>query len=154
MAQFSPEEIWLSSETEFIRLLDAGALVSKLKAVRFYAPSFVHYRTGYYHSSAADFPTVSVTGTSCALNCKHCEGKVLETMTPAETPAKLLEVAVKLKQNGALGFLVSGGCLPDGSVPLAPFIPALEQVKRKLGLTVFVHTGIIDFATASALKSA
>jgi uncharacterized radical SAM superfamily protein len=75
-------------------------------------------------------------------------------MHPAETPAKLFELCVELKQNGALGCLVSGGCLPDGSVPLNQFIPAIERVKRELGLTVFVHTGIIDLGTAEVLKNA
>ncbi len=49
---------------------------------------------------------------------------------------------------------MSGGCLPDGSVPLKQFISTIEKIKRELGLTVFVHTGIIDAATATALKTA
>ena len=44
--------------------------------------------------------------------------------------------------------------MPDGSVPLKQFIPAIEKIKRELGLTVFVHTGIIDAVTATALKTA
>jgi uncharacterized radical SAM superfamily protein len=39
-------------------------------------------------------------------------------------------------------------------VPLKQFIPAIEKIKRELGLTVFVHTGIIDAAMATALKTA
>ncbi len=154
MPQLSPEKIWRLGEKELLSLLDAGKLVPKPNVIRFYAPSFMYYRTSYCRSSPADFPTVSLTGTTCALNCGHCGGKVLETMTPAETPEKLFEVAVKLKQNGALGFLVSGGCLPDGSVLFHDFIPTLGRIKRELSLTVFVHTGIVDSATASALKSA
>jgi uncharacterized radical SAM superfamily protein len=59
-----------------------------------------------------------------------------------------------LKKNGAKGCLVSGGCLPDGSVPLDDFVPLLGRFKRELGLTVFVHTGIIKQDTAVALKEA
>ncbi|UCF44768.1 MAG: radical SAM protein [Candidatus Bathyarchaeota archaeon] len=114
----------------------------------------MYYKTTYYCSSPTHFPTVSVTGTECALNCKHCGGKVLQTMLPATTPEKLFKLGAELKQNGSLGCLVSGGCLPDGSVPLKQFIPAIEKIKQKLGLTVFVHTGIIDVATAFALKTA
>jgi uncharacterized radical SAM superfamily protein len=73
-------------------------------------------------------------------------------MHPALTPEKLFEVALKLKDEGALGCLVSGGCLPDGSVPLKPFVPALKKMKSELGLTVFVHTGIIDLETAILLR--
>jgi uncharacterized radical SAM superfamily protein len=75
-------------------------------------------------------------------------------MHPAKTPEKLFELGSKLKQHGALGFLVSGGCLPNGSVPLRQFIPVLEKIKHELGLTVIAHTGIIDTATAEALANA
>jgi uncharacterized radical SAM superfamily protein len=152
--QLSAEAIWHLSEKELLALLNTGALAQKPKIVRFYAPSFMYYKTSWYRSSLTHFPTVSVTGTACALNCKHCGGKVLETMQPATTPAALLALAAKLKQQDALGCLVSGGCLPDGSVPLKPFMSAIEKIKRELGLTVFVHTGIIDAATAMALKNA
>ena len=152
--QLSADAVWHLNEKELLDLLNTGALTPKPKAIRFYAPSFMYYKTSHHRSSPTRFPTVSVTGTACALNCKHCGGKVLETMHPATTPETLFALAQKLKQHGALGCLVSGGCLPDGSVPLNPFIPAIRKIKRELGLTVFVHTGIIDAATATALKRA
>ncbi|MEJ5328047.1 MAG: radical SAM protein [Candidatus Bathyarchaeia archaeon] len=154
MAPLSPDMVWQASPQDLLRLLDSGTLVSASKTVRFYAPSFMHYKTQYYCSLPTQFPTVSVTGTACALNCKHCGGKILQTMQPAVTPEKLFEFAVKLKRNGVVGCLISGGCRPDGSVPLSPFIPVIGRIKRKLGLTVFVHTGIIDAAAAVALKAA
>ena len=154
MAQLSPETVWNTNEKKLLSLLAAGTLVPKPKKIRFYAPSFIYYKTSHYCSSPTHFPTISVTGKSCALNCKHCGSKVLETMHPAKTPEKLLELGSKLKQNGALGCLVSGGCLPNGSVPLKQFIPVLEKIKHELGLTVIVHTGIIDTATAEALANA
>jgi len=154
MAQLSPETVWNINTKELLSLLDTDTLVPKPKKARFYAPSFMHYKTSSYRSKPNQFPTISVTGKGCTLNCKHCEGKVLETMHPAETPEKLFELSSKLKQNGALGILVSGGCLPNGSVPLKQFIPVLEKIKRELGLTVNVHTGIVDAATAEALKNA
>jgi uncharacterized radical SAM superfamily protein len=151
--QLSPETIWNAGEKKFIDLLNSGAFVPKPKVVRFYAPSFMYYQTSYYRSPQTHFPTISVTGKGCTLNCKHCGGKVLETMHPANTPEKLFVLTVKLKQHGASGCLLSGGCLPDGSVPLKQFIPTIEKIKRELGLTVFVHTGIIDSYTAAALKN-
>ena len=154
MAQLSPETVWHINKKELLSLLAAGTLVPKPKKIRFYAPSFMYYKTSHHCSSPTNFPTISVTGKSCALNCKHCGSKVLETMHPAKTPEKLFELGSKLKQNGALGCLVSGGCLPNGSVPLKQFIPVLEKIKRELGLTVTVHTGIIDSATAEALANA
>ncbi len=152
--QPSADTVWHLNTKELAALLNAGALKSKPKAVHFYAPSFTYYKTSHYRSSPTHFPTVSVTGTACALNCKHCGGKVLQTMHPATTPEKLFALAATLKQQGAFGCLISGGCTPDGSVPLNPFIPAIEKIKRELGLTVFVHTGIIDSDAAVALKRA
>jgi uncharacterized radical SAM superfamily protein len=73
-------------------------------------------------------------------------------MVPARTPAKLFEIAQKLKRDGAVGCLVSGGCLPNGSVPLERFVSVLGRIKRELGLTLIVHTGIISSSTAEALK--
>lgn len=150
----SPETVWHSSDKELHALLDSNTLVSTHKTLHFYAPSFTYYKTKSYQSSPNSFPTVSVTATGCSLDCKHCGGKVLQTMQAASTPEQLLRAATTIKQNGALGFLVSGGCLPDGSVPLKPFIPTLERIKRELGLTVFVHTGLVDPQTAKALKEA
>jgi uncharacterized radical SAM superfamily protein len=124
------------------------------KQIRFYAPSFAYYKTGYFHSSPTTFPTISVTGSSCALNCKHCSGKLLETMLSAPTPKGLIEVCTELNNKGCVGCLISGGCLPDGSVPLDRFVDAIAEIKRDLGLTVLVHTGIIKSSTAKALKKA
>jgi uncharacterized radical SAM superfamily protein len=154
MTQLSPETVWSTTAQELLSLLDTGILVPKPRKASFYAPSFMHYRTSRYCSKPNQFPTISVTGKSCALNCKHCGGKLLETMHPAKTPEALFALSLKLKRNGALGCLVSGGCLPNGSVPLKQFIPVLERIKRESGLAVNVHTGIVDAATAEALKNA
>jgi uncharacterized radical SAM superfamily protein len=75
-------------------------------------------------------------------------------MYPANTPEKLFNLCSQLKRDGALGCLISGGCLPDGSVPLENFVDMIGKVKRELGLTMFVHTGIIDFNTAKRLRKA
>ena len=154
MAKLSAVSVWNANPNELSRLLDSGALVVEPHKIQFYAPSFMYYKTSHYRSSPADFPTVSVTGKGCMLNCKHCGGKVLETMHPADSPEKLLEVCTELKQKGAVGCLISGGCLPDGSVPLEKFIPVIAKIKRELGLTVLVHTGIINSEMAKQLKKA
>lgn len=146
--------IWRQTDAEFKALLDSGALKPTSNTVRFYAPSFTYYHTKHYCGSTKTFPTVSVTGCSCSLNCRHCGGKVLETMHPATTPTALFNLATRLKTEGAKGLLVSGGCLPDGSVPLEDYAQVLGRLKRELGLTVFVHTGIVSAQTAQALKAA
>jgi len=154
MKQLSPENVWKMDEKELSKVLDAGLPIPRRKRILFYAPSFMYYKTSHFCSSPTDFPTISVTGKSCVLRCKHCGGIVLDTMHPATTPEKLLELCKGLKQKGASGCLISGGCLPDGSVPLAKFVDAIAKIKRDLDLTVFVHTGIINVAAACALREA
>jgi len=154
MKQLSPETIWQMDKTELLAFLKNNRKTLGLRKIHFYAPSFMYYKTSYYCSSPKDFPTISITGKGCALECKHCEGKVLETMYPANTPEKLFNLCLQLKHDGASGCLISGGCLPNGSVPIENFVDAIERVKRELGLTVFVHTGIIDFDTAKKLRKA
>lgn len=154
MPKPTAESIWNLNQKELLNLLETTLLLNKHKQVHFYAPSFTYYKTLHYRSALTDFPTISITGSSCALNCKHCGGKVLDTMQPANTPEKLLALCRKLKQDGAVGCLISGGCMPDGSVPLKQFASILGQIKKELGLTIFVHTGIIDLETATLLKEA
>ena len=124
------------------------------KRIYFYAPSFIHYKSTHFCSSPMMFPSISVTGSFCALNCKHCGGAVLKNMLPAVTPQQLVQVCSDIKQKGGIGCLISGGCLPDGSVPIDKFVDAIAEIKRKLGLTIMVHTGIIDFDMARRLKEA
>jgi uncharacterized radical SAM superfamily protein len=154
MKHISPEALWRMDEKELSAFLENGLMRSRTKTIRFYAPSFMYYKTGYYRSSPADFPTISVTGKGCALNCKHCGGLVLETMYPVKSSEELFELCVRLKKKGALGCLISGGCLPNGSVPVERFIDGIAKVKRELGLTILVHTGIIDRTVAKALAEA
>ena len=139
---------------EVSAFLDESQLRNRKKEIRFYAPSFTYYDTSFYRSSATDFPTISVTGSGCALNCKHCGSLVLETMHPVKSSEQLFELCSTLKKKGAHGCLISGGCKPDGSVPIDKFVKGIARVKENLGLTVLVHTGIINQTTANALSKA
>ena len=124
------------------------------KRIRFYAPSFIGYQNPYYRPSKMAFPSISVTGNVCALKCKHCGGRVLKTMIPATTPKSLVDVCWRLKEQGCRGCLISGGCLPDGSMPLENFLDAIAHVKREYGLTIAIHTGIIGSRVANGLRGA
>jgi len=124
------------------------------KRIHFYAPSFIRYENRFYQAPALAFPSISITGDACSIGCKHCRGKVLETMIPAKTPLELLEVCKELAAKGCRGCLISGGCLPDGSVPLEPFIEAISRVKHEMGFTIAVHTGIIRPQVARKLAEA
>ncbi len=88
------------------------------------------------------FPAISITGASCALNCKHCSRKYLEGMIPATTPGDLLEVAEALAERGASGFLLSGGADSTGRVRMAGFADAISEIKSTTDLRINAHIGL------------
>lgn len=136
------------------------------KQIVFYVPTFVRYHNRYYkpnlagvgggtasrtllHSrcrepNSAAFPSISLTGTRCALQCEHCKGKLLKTMIPGTTPQDLWRILADLKRRGSVGCLISGGCELPGSVELTPFLQTMARAKSELNLKIVVHTGIID----------
>ena len=148
------EAIWQMPKNKLVSLIESGAISNLTGKIQFYAPSFVHYKNKYFCSPHDSFPSISITGSSCALKCKHCNAKVLGSMVPAITPNELFELCERLKNDGAVGCLISGGCLPDGSVPLDNYIDVIAMVKKELGLTVIVHTGVIDYSIGKRLKEA
>jgi hypothetical protein len=121
------------------------------RTIHFYAPGLRRYRTAEYRSQvAARFVSISVTGAECALACDHCGGKVLEGMRPLRG-VPLFDVCAEAVRRGARGVLVSGGCDRQGRVPLLRHLPDLARARRELGLTVRVHPGLADDATAAGL---
>lgn len=98
------------------------------------------------------FPSISVTGDSCALMCQHCKGKLLEALIPATTCEELEKKALKLHKQGALGLLLTGGCDKRGRVPITNLIPAIKKLKEETELILIAHTGFISCEEAVALK--
>lgn len=96
------------------------------------------------------FVSLSVTGASCALQCDHCQSRVLEGMIPLDG-AGLFQQARALAERGARGILVSGGCDKRGRVPLLRHVDDLKRIRAELGLAIRVHPGLPDEETAAAL---
>ena len=121
----------------------------------FSIPGTISYHDKAFSSQKHRFAAISVTGNHCALRCEHCQGKLLESMIPAEDPVTFLGVTDRLHSNGALGILVSGGADQNGRVPLKKFIPAIKAIKEKdPKFKVIVHTGLIQREMAIELKEA
>jgi hypothetical protein len=123
--------------------------------IYFSVPGMVHFDTPFY--TATDpyrFPSISITGESCYLNCEHCGKEILKNMIPATTPERLLKVCAKIKKKGGKGCLISGGSLKDGRVPLKSFVPAIKRVKNELLLDIVVHTGVVYPELAEDLAEA
>ncbi len=99
------------------------------------------------------FPSVSITGSSCALRCKHCGGHYLEGMWGVEAPSKLKEFCINHEAEGGVGVLVSGGSDLQGRVPLGRFYGEIGWVKENTGLIINVHTGLLDTRQAEEIAS-
>ncbi len=98
------------------------------------------------------FPPLSLSGATCNLRCRHCDATYLGGMLPAETPDALLAQCRALRQQGAVGVLLSGGSDRDGSLlNLAALTDAIRQAKQETGLIFNVHPGLIDADTAHRL---
>lgn len=154
MKTLNAETVWHMPNDELVSLIENRDFSNRTGKIRFYAPSFIHYKNKYFRTSHDVFPSISITGSSCALKCEHCNGRVLDTMVPAMSQKELFNLCARLEKSGAEGCLISGGCLTDGSVPLGKFIDTIAKIKKKLKLTVIVHTGVIDISTAKQLKAA
>ncbi len=101
------------------------------------------------------FPPISLSGTECRLNCQHCNRAYLRGMAPAETPETLLATCRKLRDEGAIGVLLSGGSGRGGEIlNLDRMVDAIQRVKVETGLLLNMHPGLMDRATAQALGGA
>ncbi len=121
------------------------------KRIIFYAPSFSMYRNRCFPMRHTTFPSISLTGTNCALQCEHCKGRFLEKMIPATSPDSLRRVLQEIKRKGSGGCLISGGCEAGGSVPITQFLPVIAQAKIELGLRIVIHTGLLDVDSSRQL---
>ncbi len=133
-------------------------------AIEFYAPGLKRWQTGEWTPERANrFMALSVTGTACALQCDHCQTKVLQGMpgvrlSPSEAmvshKADLYHLASRLKTEGTEGILISGGSDKSGEVPLARHFADMKRVKDELGLKVIVHSGVVSPELAAGLAEA
>jgi hypothetical protein len=121
----------------------------------FSIPGTVSYHDATLPSHQDRFAAISVTGPHCDLKCGHCEGKLLETMIPAENAETFSRTVDRLRSQGALGILLSGGANRNGEVPLEKFIPLIRKIKEiEPSFKIIVHTGLIKRETAKDLKDA
>ena len=98
------------------------------------------------------FPSVSVTGTRCDQMCEHCRSKHLKGMIPVRDNDELDDLAQSLTEKGCKGYLLSGGCDANGSVPVGGFAKAVGRTSDRL--LVNVHSGFITKMEAEELAAA
>lgn len=123
--------------------------------IEFYAPGLKRWETSEWKpSNPRRFLPVSVTGSACALQCDHCQSKVLDGMISVRAGSDLFELARDLKAQGSDGLLVSGGSGRNGSVPHLPHLVHVPRIREALGMKVIVHSGVVTPALAAGLAQA
>ncbi|HHY34190.1 MAG TPA: radical SAM protein [Firmicutes bacterium] len=86
---------------------------------------------------------VTVTGRRCSLGCAHCGGRYLEKMIPCD------EVRDAIQKRGATSILLSGGCDPDGKVPVLENLDGLKSILP--GVKVNIHPGLVEEERAAQI---
>ncbi|MDH3192741.1 MAG: radical SAM protein [Acidimicrobiia bacterium] len=118
----------------------------------FFAPGLKRWETREWRpGNSRRFLPVSVTGDACALQCDHCQSKVLKGMISVAGGVDLFERARRLQAEGTDGILVSGGSTRTGGVPLARHLDAMGRIRDELGMQVVVHSGVADATLARGL---
>ncbi len=124
--------------------------------IKFYAPGLKSYSIPEFEQkNPRAFLPISVTGAGCALDCDHCNKKILEPMIPLKPKEGLFNMCKKLQANGTESVLISGGSKRTGEVPFTKHLPDVKRIKEELGMRVMMHTGLVtDEAQAAGLKEA
>ena len=124
--------------------------------IRFYAPGLKRYSIPEFEQKTPRaFLPISLTGSACALDCDHCNKKILEPMIALNPKEGLFKMCQKLAEAGTESVLISGGSKRTGEVPFMKHIKDIERIKEELGMKIIMHTGVVtDEAMAAALKNA
>jgi uncharacterized radical SAM superfamily protein len=127
------------------------------REIRFSTPTFKTYSSCEISGCGKNsFPAFSVTAGGCALNCDHCQGKILEPMIPATNP-EMLERKVRdlIATQELKGFLLSGGSTPRNEIRYERYYPAIEKLKREFpDLRIAIHSALLDEARARSMEAA
>lgn len=101
------------------------------------------------------FPSISISGNICALNCRHCNHVYLNHFYSVKHPDELLRVSRKLKrESGVSGILITGGCDRYGRLlNLRKFLSAIAEI-HKSGLIIKLHTGFVSEKLADEIAAA
>lgn len=124
--------------------------------ISFFAPGLKRYAIPEFEPRSPNaFLPISLTGAGCALDCDHCNKKILEPMIPLNGREGLYELCKRLAQKGTEAVLISGGSTKSGEVPFLKHIEDIRRIKQELGLRIIMHTGLVtDPAMAEALQTA
>ena len=125
--------------------------------LRFSTPTFKAYSSCDMDGCGKNsFPAFSVTAGGCALNCDHCQAKILEPMIPATSP-EMLERKVRdmIATQDLQGFLLSGGSTRKNEIRYERYYPVIERLKHDFpSLKIAIHSALLDAPRARSMAAA
>ncbi|MBN9290836.1 MAG: radical SAM protein, partial [Hyphomicrobium denitrificans] len=142
---------------ELVEELEQHAAATLLRPIRFSTPTFKSYNSEDVKGCGKNsFPAFSVTAGACALDCDHCQAKILEPMIPATTPEMLdRKVRDLVLLQDLRGFLLSGGSNRRNEIKYEKYYPIIEGLKRDYPyLKVAIHSALLDERRAKLMESA
>ncbi len=145
-------------DADLVAELELGAPeLSAARSIRFSTPTFKEYATSELKGCGKNsFPAFSVTAGACALDCDHCQAKILEPMIPATTPEMLdRKVRDLILLQDLQGFLLSGGSNRRNEIKYERYYPVIEKLKRDFPyLKIAIHSALLDEPRAKLMESA
>lgn len=127
------------------------------RPIRFSTPTFREYETEALSGcSKNSFPAFSITGGACALDCDHCQAKILEPMIPATSPEMFdRKVRDLIALQNLRGFLLSGGSNRRNEINYDRYLPVVERLKTEFPhLKIAFHSALLDEAKARRMEGA
>lgn len=144
-------------DAALIAAFERAAPGSARRPIRFSTPTFKAYSSCELEGCGKNsFPAFSVTAGGCALDCDHCQAKILEPMIPATSP-EMLERKVRdlVATQDLQGFLLSGGSNKRNEICYERYYPVIERLKRDFpALRIAIHSALLDAPRARAMADA
>ncbi len=144
-------------DASLIGRFERASIPANARPVRFSTPTFREYETEALKGcSKQSFPAFSITGGACALDCDHCQAKILEPMIPATNPEVLdRKVRDLVLLHDLQGFLLSGGSNRRNEIKYDRFLPVVAKLKKDFPhLKVAIHTALLDRTRAKRMEDA
>jgi len=121
--------------------------------IKFYAPGLKSYNIPEFEQKNPNaFLPISVTGNACALDCDHCDTRILDPMIPLDLEEGIFGMCKNMKAKGTESVLISGGSMRNGQVPFLRHIEDIKRVKDELGMKIIMHTGLVSEEMAEGLE--
>lgn len=144
-------------DPDLVDFFEANKAETLARPIRFSTPTFRSYATeGVKGCSKNSFPAFSITGAACALDCEHCQAKILEPMISATAP-EILDAKVRelIRSQNLQGFLLSGGSNRRNEIKYERYYRVIERLKHDFpSLRIAIHSALLDAPRARLMESA